>query len=138
VSRQFTVGAEFAYNSFGEMKDDGVTSSATTTPILLRARAFLSPEGKFRPYLTGGIGFSDVSFDWDDGDESIGGSSSVFAFSLGVGAEAKVSENLFWDFRLTFNSAQTDGQNFDFDEFEVEPQFNSTYIGFTVGIKAGL
>lgn len=138
LNRQISLGVEVGYNAFGETTEYGVSSSATTTPILFRAKAFLAPEGNFRPYFTGALGFSDVSFNWSDDEESIGGSSSVLAFSVGLGAEARANDNLFWDFSLTFNSAQTDGKTFDFDGYDVMPEFNSTYIAASVGVRIGL
>ena len=129
----FRVEGEVSYqsNDIDEVSIDGLGSvdidgDVTALSLLLNGYYDFSNDSAFTPYLTAGIGYSNVEVDFDD----LGGSEndSVFAYQLGAGVGYAVTDNVTIDAKYRYFATEDP----DFDGVDAEMASHNIYLGIRV------
>ncbi|MGB6290737.1 MAG: outer membrane beta-barrel protein [Desulfobulbales bacterium] len=80
----------------------GLSMDTSILAFLFNGYWDFNNDSAFTPYITGGIGFANVSGEITDGADSYDGDDTVFAYQLGFGAGFAVSETVTLDCRYRY------------------------------------
>ena len=128
----FRIEGEVSYqsNDTDEVKIDGLGSGdidgdVTALSLLLNGYYDFNNGSAITPYLTAGIGYSNVEIDLDDlGDENDG----VFAYQFGAGFGFAATDNVTIDAKYRYFATEDP----DFDGVDAEVASHNIYLGVRV------
>ena len=127
----FRVEGEISYqkNDIDEVSIDGFGSASldgdsTAFTLLLNGYYDFSNDSAFTPYLTAGIGYSNVEVDVEGSSDD----DNVFAYQLGAGVGYAVSEQATIDLKYRYFATE----DLDIDGADVEVASHNIYLGIRV------
>jgi len=125
---KFRLEGELSYqkNDFDEVESFSVDGDFTALTLLLNGYYEFNNDSAFTPYLTAGIGYSNVEVDGDgfDGSED----DNVFAYQLGAGIGYAASDNVTIDAKYRYFATADP----DFGDAEAEVASHNIYLGIRV------
>lgn len=129
VVDDLAIGLSSTFTSM-EKSENEFEMSASSLTVLPTVLYYLPLEGKLRPFVQAGIGWSSTSSDYTNGSNSSEESSaSGLAFNFGGGIAYFIRENISIDLGLLYSSVKlTDSDN----KSIIEKQGN---LGFNIGLS---
>ena len=125
---KFRLEGELSYqkNDLDEIENISVDGDATVLTLLLNGYYDFSNDSAFTPYLTAGIGYSNVEVDFDD----LGGSENddVFAYQFGFGVGFAATDKVTIDAKYRYFATEDP----DFDGVDAEMASHNIYLGIRV------
>jgi opacity protein-like surface antigen len=121
VGRNTVIGGGVAFHHFGNDVIDGHTN---IVPITASVDYGFNTRGRIRPWISGGLGIYNVSFeDVIPGDGVVSDSESDFGFNFGFGIAGPMSSGTSWGAGLKYHHVAGD-QFIDSDFFALQGGFS--------------
>jgi opacity protein-like surface antigen len=123
---------KFTGHDFGDAFEDRADGDISATSMMVNAYWDLPTGGPMTPYLGGGVGFANVSWNEveDEGLEVVDDDDNVFAYQLAAGIAFEVGPNLALDLGYRYFATEDPELEDNFgDDFETEYNSHNATLG---------